>query len=413
MKKTLFALAAVGAFAGAAQAQSSVTVYGIVDAGMATVSNTTAAGGATTGVQSGGLASPRLGVKGLEDIGGGNGVGFVLEAELLTANGASNGISGSNTKSTGAVATTAANQFFNRASYVSYNDKAAGEFRLGLMNTSSYDYQIAYDPLAAANVGGFLNGAKTTVLSTGTYVNSVITQSTISNRTQNAVAYVSPTLGGFQLRLNAGTNQGANQGDALIAGSASSGRVFDAGLKYDWQKLSVAVANQTLAQQATVSTGATNYSVSSGSALAQMSMAAATYDFGIAKVYGIYTKTANKIPNISTTMSYLTKMVGVTAPVTSNITVGASYTATVNGNANGTTAGSANTGVTALMAKYALSKRSSLYALTAMSSNGAAGAAVVSDTKFTGATAPVQQTGATAGTFGNQTAIMLGINHTF
>jgi len=410
MKKTLFALAAVGAFTGAAQAQSSVTVYGIVDAGMATVSNTTAAGGATTGVQSGGLASPRLGLKGLEDIGGGSGIGFVLEAELLTANGAANGISGSNTKSTGAVATTAANQFFNRASFVSYNDKAAGEFRLGLMNTSSYDYQIAYDPLAAANVGGFLNGAKTV---TTTNVNSVMTQSTISNRTQNAVAYVSPTFGGFQLRANAGTNQGANQGDALIAGSASSGRVFDAGLKYDWNKLSVAVANQTLAQQATITTGASTYTVSSGSALAQMSMAAATYDFGIAKVYGIYSKTSNKIPNIASTMSYLTKMVGVTAPVTSNITVGASYTATVNGNANGTTAGSANTGVTALMAKYALSKRSSLYALTAMSSNGAAGAMVVSDTKLTGATSPVNQTGSTAGTYGNQTAIMLGINHTF
>jgi predicted porin len=410
MKKTLFALAAVSAFAGTAQAQSSVTVYGIVDAGMATVTNTTSTGGATTGVQSGGLASPRLGLKGLEDIGGGSGVGFVLEAELLTANGASNGISGSNTKSDGSAATTAANQFFNRASYVSYNDKAAGEFRLGLMNTSSYDYQIAYDPLAAANVGGFLNGAKTTTI---TNTNNVITASTLSNRTQNAVAYVSPTFGGFQLRANAGTNQGANQGDALVAGKVSSGRVFDAGLKYDWQKLSVAVANQTLAQQATVSTGATNYSVSSGAALAQMSMAAATYDFGIAKVYGIYSKTANKIPNISSTMSYLTRMVGVTAPVTSNITLGASYTTTVNGNANGTTAGSANTGVTALMAKYALSKRSSLYALTAMSSNGAAGAAVVSDTKFTGATAPLNQTGSTTGTYGNQTAIMVGINHTF
>ena len=33
MKKSLFALAAVGAFAGAAQAQSSVTVYGILDVG--------------------------------------------------------------------------------------------------------------------------------------------------------------------------------------------------------------------------------------------------------------------------------------------------------------------------------------------------------------------------------------------
>jgi len=35
MKKSLFALAAMGAFAGAAQAQSSVTVYGILDVGYA------------------------------------------------------------------------------------------------------------------------------------------------------------------------------------------------------------------------------------------------------------------------------------------------------------------------------------------------------------------------------------------
>jgi len=410
MKKTLFAIAAVGAFTGAAQAQSSVTVYGVVDAGMATVTNTTATGGNTTGVQSGGLASPRLGFRGLEDIGGGDRVGFVLEAELLTANGAANGISGSNTKSTGGAATTAANQVFNRASYISYATKDAGEFRLGLSNTASYDYQIIYDPLAAANVGGYLNGAKST---TTTNVNNVITSSTISNRANNSVAYHSPVFGGIQVRAIVGTNQGANQGDALTAGSPSSARVFDLGVKYDWKKLSLAAANQTLAQQATVSTGPVNFTNSSGTGLAQMSMAAAAYDFGVLKLHAIATKTSNKIPNIAPTMSYLTKMVGVTAPVGSKVTVGASYTTTVNGNANGTAAGSANTGVTALMAKYALSKRSSLYALGAMSSNGAAGAGVVSDTKFTGATAPLFQTGTTANTFGNQTAIMVGINHTF
>jgi len=35
MKKSLLALAALGAFAGAAHAQSSVTLYGIIDAGFA------------------------------------------------------------------------------------------------------------------------------------------------------------------------------------------------------------------------------------------------------------------------------------------------------------------------------------------------------------------------------------------
>ena len=45
MKKSLFALAAAGAFVGAAQAQSSVTVYGVLDASysaMESVSTTTA-----------------------------------------------------------------------------------------------------------------------------------------------------------------------------------------------------------------------------------------------------------------------------------------------------------------------------------------------------------------------------------
>lgn len=40
MKKSLLALAALGAFAGAAHAQSSVTLYGIIDAGFAYTNNT-------------------------------------------------------------------------------------------------------------------------------------------------------------------------------------------------------------------------------------------------------------------------------------------------------------------------------------------------------------------------------------
>ncbi len=40
MEKSLLALAALGAFAGAAHAQSSVTLYGIIDAGIAYTNNT-------------------------------------------------------------------------------------------------------------------------------------------------------------------------------------------------------------------------------------------------------------------------------------------------------------------------------------------------------------------------------------
>jgi len=80
MKKSLFALAAVGAFAGAAQAQSSVTVYGILDVGFqgvttrAPYSSTNMSqvkSNATRFTGEGSESTSRLGFRGNEDLGGG------------------------------------------------------------------------------------------------------------------------------------------------------------------------------------------------------------------------------------------------------------------------------------------------------------------------------------------------------
>lgn len=64
MKKSLLALAVLGAFAGAASAQSSVTLYGKLDLGFAK-----AAGSADKQVADG--SSSRVGFRGVEDLGGG------------------------------------------------------------------------------------------------------------------------------------------------------------------------------------------------------------------------------------------------------------------------------------------------------------------------------------------------------
>ena len=90
MKKSLLALAVLGTFAGVAQAQSSVTLYGVVDANVEYVNheqNVTAAGVAIPGssgsrlaMQAGGLSSNRWGLRGVEDIGGGLKGLFVLES---------------------------------------------------------------------------------------------------------------------------------------------------------------------------------------------------------------------------------------------------------------------------------------------------------------------------------------------
>jgi predicted porin len=376
-------------FAGAAQAQSSVTVYGIVDAGIASVSNTTAAGGSTSGVQSGGMASPRLGFKGIEDIGGGSKIGFVLEAEILTANGQANGQAVSTSNGT---ATAQSAGFFNRASFLSLSNAKYGEMKLGLSNTATYDNQIKFDPLGAANLGGYLNTQAT--------VDSVAAGAPSTNsgasRANNAISYTSPTFMGLQARFITGEAQGTT-GMNLYAGNAAYLRVSDYGLAYNWKALDLALTMKTVNGTGGAAASATNGAYGS-------------YDFKIAKAYAIYNNTANKTPGAAQGMNYISKMVGFSAPITPRISVAAQYTQNINGNVQSSTV-SGTTSAQGLMAKYALSKRSTLYAIGAFSQNGGAGAYLASTSKFTGANAPVVLTGQT--NYANQTAYMVGVNHKF
>ncbi|RKT25147.1 putative porin [Paraburkholderia sp. RAU2J] len=85
MKKSLLALAALGAFAGVAHAQSSVTLYGIVDVGINM--NTNAGGKHKYDMSSGVLQGSRFGLRGTEDLGGGLKAIFVLENGFDVTNG--------------------------------------------------------------------------------------------------------------------------------------------------------------------------------------------------------------------------------------------------------------------------------------------------------------------------------------
>jgi predicted porin len=85
MKKSLLALAALGAFAGAAHAQSSVTLYGIIDVGINM--NTNAGGSHKYDMSSGVLQGSRFGLRGTEDLGGGLKALFVLENGFDVTNG--------------------------------------------------------------------------------------------------------------------------------------------------------------------------------------------------------------------------------------------------------------------------------------------------------------------------------------
>ena len=89
MKKSLIALATLAAFAGAASAQSNVTLWGIVDLSVNQIKN-----GSTTNrtMQSNQLSSNRLGFRGEEDLGGGMKAGFWLEAAMANQDGAASKI---------------------------------------------------------------------------------------------------------------------------------------------------------------------------------------------------------------------------------------------------------------------------------------------------------------------------------
>jgi len=100
MKKSLVALAVLGAFSGLAYADdTSVTLYGIVDAGVMSVSKTgncstgapsSACTGKVLGFQDAQILPSIYGLKGTEDLGGGLKAGFVLEGGFDTGNGLHN-----------------------------------------------------------------------------------------------------------------------------------------------------------------------------------------------------------------------------------------------------------------------------------------------------------------------------------
>ena len=200
MKKSVLALAALGAFAGAASAQSSVTMFGVVDLGVRTVSNDDRVYGMSTD----GMSSSRLGFRGVEDLGGGLKAGFWLEMGIAPDTGRSNtnGNWGSGTE----------NQlFFNRRSTVSLSNQW-GELRLGRDYTATFWSWTVFDPFGTNGVGAATNlaiGGDLQASLAGTTYGTLV-------RANNMVAYILPA-GQFgpglygQVQIAAGENSPGNK----------------------------------------------------------------------------------------------------------------------------------------------------------------------------------------------------------
>jgi predicted porin len=177
MKKSLLALAVLGAYAGVASAQSSVTIFGIIDLSVNQIENGSLD---STSMQSNQLNSNRLGFRGYEDLGGGLGAGFHLEGGMNNQNG------------TGASGVGAAFDF-RRKSTVSLFSQRGGEIRLGRDYVPTFSNFGAFDTYGANGIGNTTN-VTTLVSSPGNTAGGAAT----GVRADNSMAYHLPgNLGGF------------------------------------------------------------------------------------------------------------------------------------------------------------------------------------------------------------------------
>ena len=182
MKRTLYVLAASLLAAGTAAAQSSVTLFGIVDASARQVKNGSA--GSQKQLATGGNATSRFGLRGVEDLGGGLRAGFHLESGISLDTGTTDA------------------KFWGRRSTVSLMG-GFGEVRLGRDYLPSVLNTFA-EPFGAVGVGS-IGGSIT--YGAGSNLGSV---ATTVLRADNAVSYFLPAMGGLYGQGTVAAGEGVN-----------------------------------------------------------------------------------------------------------------------------------------------------------------------------------------------------------
>ncbi|MBP8149397.1 MAG: porin [Limnohabitans sp.] len=319
--------AATGAFA-----QSSVTLFGVVDAAYAKGTGTVSS---KTQLKNSGYNSSRIGFRGVEDLGGGLKASFHLEAGVNNDDGTGSASNTNNQAVTGANAGTQG-LTFNRRSTVSVEGNF-GEVRLGRDYTPQFWSETAYDPFGTNGVGTNIAAFKGGV--TGV-------------RASNSIGYLSPSFGGLKVWAQAYMGENASTNTAK-AGDGNAFRV-----SYDNGPLSVALASSSTKTGLNVKNKTSNIGGS--------------YDLGVAKLFAQTNKT-----KIDGAQDIKGGLFGATAPVGAG---------TVRASLSSTAQGDVKSNQFALGYVYSLSKRTDLYATYASVKNKG-GAAVALNGSVTEANA--------------------------
>lgn len=150
MKTRILCLAAIGVSC-AAHAQSSVTLFGLVDAAVSYGHGSVSSATLLTNSQ---MLASRLGFRGSEDLGGGLSAGFWLEAAVAIDDG-QGGATNANNQASGSGAPVAGRQglTFNRRSVLTLTSTTWGEVRLGREYTPVFQVQATTDPFYVTGLG--------------------------------------------------------------------------------------------------------------------------------------------------------------------------------------------------------------------------------------------------------------------
>ncbi|AME23766.1 MAG: porin [Pseudomonadota bacterium] len=339
MKKTLIVAAVAASFATAANAQSSVTLYGLIDAGFTYVNNEKSANAdkgsaAAFRLSSGNINGSRWGLRGAEDLGGGMKAIFTLENGFNIGTGASQ----------------QGGREFGRQAYVGISTAQFGTVTLGRQYDSVVDYVA---PLTANGSWG------------GTYFSHPFDNDNTDNsfRVNNSVKYQSANYGGLTF--------GGLYGFSNEAGGFADNRAYSAGAQYAYGPFKMAAAYLQVQNGNSANLGGAITETNGDPLMANVSAqtqrtfgVGANYSFGPATVGAVWTQSRFQFVGGDSTLRYNNYEVNARYSLTPALALGAAYTYTdrkgmVPGNANNDHARYHQVG---LQTDYALSKRTDIYA---------------------------------------------------
>lgn len=320
-----------------ANAQSSVTLYGIADIGVEHINNT-ASGGAQTRMVSGNLSGSRWGLKGVEDLGGGLKALFQVESGFNL----NDGTMAQSTKGLGSNASTTS-RLFGRQAWVGLSAQGQ-QLTFGRQNALIYDQAVVFDPMGVASRYSALS-----------------LDYALAARIDSSIKYIGK-LGPVTAQAMYSTRYDAGYGSE-VPGAELTGRFFSGALTY---------ATGPFAATAVYEQRNSN-TVASNTSTERRAMAAASYVFGPVKGFAGYRFL--RASNAFLPVNPIAVANGSQATTASMYWLGAQYQITpafqltATGYYQDVHSTGADPWMAVLCADYFLSKRTHLYATAAYARN--------------------------------------------